>query len=86
MRYDELSSMVLAETRIGSCAWEPWKQIAEGERAGYTDEMNEEGLWKALFFTKSLPVFFGKRHRGEETMEADSHRAWRASTWVHVHS
>lgn len=23
MRYDELSSMVLAETRIGSCAWEP---------------------------------------------------------------
>lgn len=28
MRYDELSSMVLAETRIGSCAWEPWKQTA----------------------------------------------------------
>lgn len=23
MRYEELSSMVLAETKIGSCAWEP---------------------------------------------------------------
>lgn len=29
MRYDELSSIVLAETRIGSCAWEPWDQTAE---------------------------------------------------------
>lgn len=37
MRYDELSSMVLAETRIGSCAWEPWEQTAEGARAGCTD-------------------------------------------------
>lgn len=34
MRYDELSSMVLAETRIGSCAWEPWDQTAEGSRTG----------------------------------------------------
>lgn len=31
MRYDELSSMVLAETKIGSCAWEPWDQT-EGSR------------------------------------------------------
>lgn len=23
MRYDELSSIVLADTRMGSCAWEP---------------------------------------------------------------
>lgn len=37
MRYDELSSMVLADTRIGSCAWEPWDQRAEGLRAGHTD-------------------------------------------------
>ena len=29
MRYDELSSIVLAETRIGSCAWEPWNQTVE---------------------------------------------------------
>lgn len=36
MRYDELSSMVLAETKIGSCAWEPWDQT-EGSRAGCTE-------------------------------------------------
>lgn len=57
MRYDELSSMVLAETRIGSCAWEPWDQTAEGSRTGCIE-------WMVLFFTNSSPLPFGRRHRG----------------------
>ena len=39
MRYDELSSIVLAETRIGSCAWEPWDQTAEDK--GRAHRLNE---------------------------------------------
>lgn len=30
MRYDELSSIVLAEIRIGSCAWDPSELIWAG--------------------------------------------------------
>lgn len=54
MRYDELSSMVLAETRIGSCAWEPWDQTAEGSRAGLTDWVNELGPGRSC----SLPSHY----------------------------
>lgn len=50
MRYDELSSMVLAETRIGSCAWEPWEQTAEGSE-GRVHRLSEQvGSWKVPSF------------------------------------
>lgn len=70
MRYDELSSMVLAETRIGSCAWEPWDQTAEKSKSGSKIRVNEVGPERSC----SLP----NHHLGplKETKRAGNHEDW----------
>lgn len=70
MRYDELSSMVLAETRIGSCAWEPSELICAGMLANSGFEANA-----VRFSTASIKGVVAIRHLLRLSSEKSPSRA-----------